>query len=397
MVKYILNKYADRGEQGRLAVGRIAGIVGISVNVILFLLKISVGFATDSVSVVADAVNNLSDAMSSVIVVVGYILCARPADREHPFGHARMEYLCGLFISVIITVLGIELFKSSAEKFFAPAQDSAFSVISVVIMVCAIAAKVFLALFYRAVGKGINSTALKASATDSIGDVIATSAVIAGLFLTPVFGPAADALIGCALAVYIVVLGIKLILESSGTLLGEAPDSALVANIADKISSYDGVLGIHDLVIHSYGSGALYATVHVEVDSDGDMILTHDLIDNIEADFLNDMGLHLVIHMDPVCTSDEDTNNARTRIAELIGGIAEKCSCRLSMHDFRMVKGVTHSNLIFDVAVPRECPLSDRELSEMIADGAKRIDPLYNCVITVDREYDSFRFGKEED
>lgn len=397
MVKLILSKYRDKGEAGRLAVGRIAGIVGISVNVILFAVKLTAGLAADSVSVSADAVNNLTDALSSVLILVGYILCARPADHEHPFGHARMEYLCGFFISVIVTVLGIELLKTSFGKFFAGGEVSPLSIPAVAVMICAMAVKALLALFYRALGKGINSSALKASAADSIGDVIATGAAVLGLFLAPIFGPAADALIGCALAVYILILGIKLIFESSGTLLGEAPDSALVANIADKISSYEGVLGIHDLVIHSYGAGALYATVHVEVDSDADMMLTHDRMDNIEADFLRDRGIHLVIHMDPVCISDEETNNARDIVAGIVLRLSEKYASPISMHDFRMVKGVTHSNFIFDIAVPLDCPVTDRDLSIMISEEAAKRDPKYNCVITVDREYDSFRFGSEED
>lgn len=397
MIKALLNKYAGRGEEGRLAVGRIAGIVGISANVLLFAGKIIAGLAADSVSVTADAFNNLSDALSSVLVLVGYILCARPADREHPFGHARMEYLCGLFISVIVSVLGLELFKSSVEKFFAEGEETDLSILAIVIMAAAIFVKLLLAVFYNSLGKAINSSSLKASAADSVGDVIATAAVIVGLVLTPVFGKYADAVVGTGVSVYIIILGIKLIREASGTLLGEAPDSALVHTIADRVLAYEGVLGIHDLVIHSYGSGALYATVHVEVDADDDIMLIHDRMDNIEADFLRDMSIHLVIHMDPICVSDPETVENRDRIAEIVRTVSGETGKKITMHDFRMVKGVTHSNLIFDVAVGIDFPITDRELSERIADMAKKIDGKFNCVITVDREYDSTRFGEEQE
>ena len=397
MTKYIVSKYKDRGDAGRLAVGRIAGGVGIAVNVVLFAVKLALGLITGSVSVVADAVNNLSDAGSSAFVLVGYVLAGKPADREHPFGHARMEYLCGLFISVIITVLGLELFKSSAEKLFSGEGESTLSAAAIVIMVITMAIKVLLALFYRGLGNGINSMALKASATDSIGDVIATAAVIVGMLLSTVFGSAADALFGCAIAVYIIILGLKLVRESSDTLLGEAPDGALVSDIASSISSYEGVLGVHDLVVHSYGTGALYATVHVEVDSDEDVLLTHDRIDNIEADFLENRGIHLVIHMDPVCLSDAQTNEMRITAGKIVAELAKKSGSEITMHDFRMVQGPTHSNLIFDVAVGLDCKLSDREISQYLDSEIKKRRSNANCVITVDREYDSFRFGREED
>lgn len=397
MIKQIVAKYEGRGESGRLAVGKLAGRVGICVNILLFIAKFSLGIAVSSVSVTADAFNNLTDALSSVFVLVGYILAGRPADKEHPFGHARMEYLCGLFISVIITVVGLELLKESVSNLFSSGDVSTPGTVSVIIMASTVVAKALLALFYRALGKAINSTALKASAADSIGDVITTSAVIAGIFLIPVFGSKVDAVLGCGIAIYILILGIKLVFESSGTLLGEAPDRGLVDEIALKLKSYEYVLGIHDLVIHSYGSGALYATVHIEVDADNDIMLTHDRMDNIESDFLCSMGLHLVIHMDPIRISDEETNRYRDMVRDVVSVLADELGEEISMHDFRMVHGVTHSNLIFDLAVETEFSISDRELCHRVSDRVKDRFSTANCVITVDREYNSSRFGREKD
>ncbi len=379
----------------RLKTGRMAGIVGIAVNLMLFAVKISVGILTGSVSVSADAINNLSDAMSSVFVLVGYVLAAKPADKEHPFGHARMEYLCGLFISVIITVLGVEMLRSAAESLIAGGGNNSFSTVAIILMVSTAGVKIALAIFYRIVGKKIDSQSLKASSVDSFGDVAATGAVVLGMILTPYLGNRTDGILGLIIGVYIVILGLKLVKESSGTLIGIAPDSSLVREVTDKIKKYDGILGIHDLVIHSYGEGRIFATVHVEVDCDIDPLISHDLIDNIEADFLRTSGISLVIHMDPVCLSDPKTNNLRETVAQIILDISKEVGYGISMHDFRVVWGVTHTNLIFDVAVSDDMPLTDTKLSERITEKISAVDSSYNTVICVDRDYHSTRFGTE--
>ncbi len=379
----------------RLRIGRIAGIIGISVNLALFAAKIAVGIISGSVSVAADAVNNLSDAMSSVFVLVGYILAAKPADKEHPFGHARMEYLCGLFISVIITVLGVEMLRSAWNSFTSDEGAASYSAVTIGVMIATAFVKVGLAMFYRYFGKKIDSQSLRASAVDSLGDVIATTAVILGLILTPYLGDKTDSVLGGIIGIYIVILGVKLVMESSDTLLGKAPDAKLTESIVSDIKKHDGILGIHDLVIHSYGAERIFATVHVEVDSGKDPMESHDLIDNIEADFLRNRGITLVIHMDPVCLSDPKTNSLRDTVAQIILDLSEETGKSISMHDFRVVWGVTHTNLIFDVAVSDDMPLSDDVLSARITEKIEGIDRSYNTVICVDRDYHSVRFGKE--
>ena len=377
----------------RAKIGRNAGIVGICVNIILFIVKLIAGIISGSVSIIADAVNNLTDAGSSVIVLVGYVISAKPADKEHPYGHARMEYLCSLFISVIVTVLGIELLTSSVKTIMSADTVKEYSMVSIVIMAAAIIGKLGLALYYRTVGKKIGSEALAASAADSIGDVFATSAVIIGIFLSPVIGPKTDGIFGAAIALYILVMGIKLIIESSNPLIGTAPDIELVKNIVAKLKSYDGVLGIHDLVIHSYGFDRFFASVHLEMDSDCDVMESHDIIDNIEAEFRQNMGIELVIHYDPITLNDERVSSVRLKVYEIIEGIASGFSAPLSMHDFRIVFGVSHTNIIFDLALSHDFPLNNDELVDMIRSEIKeKIGKDYNAVITIDRDYTTMRY-----
>lgn len=377
----------------RLSKGKTCGIVGICANVLLFIIKVTIGIISGSIAVIADAINNLSDAGSSVFLFVGYHLSGKPADREHPYGHARMEYLCGLFISVIITVLGVEILRDSLSKLFTGTEGASFDLISVIVMAVTMAAKAALAIYYGSVAKKIGSDALRASAIDSIGDIFATGAVVAGMLISPYTGRYTDAILGGAIAIYIIVLGINLVRESSDTLIGKAPDREIINSIVKKIRSYEGVLGIHDLVIHSYGAGRIFATVHVEVDAAGDVMVSHDLCDNIENDFRADGNIDLVIHMDPVQHSDPRVNALRAEISEIISHIAAEQGSPASMHDFRAVFGVTHSNLIFDIAVTDEFPLSDRDLCEYIEKEIKKLNPTFNTVITVDRDYTTNRFG----
>lgn len=384
----------ENTENLRLRKGKAAGIVGIVANIALFAVKIVIGLISGSISVIADAFNNLSDAGSSVFVFVGYHFSGKPADREHPYGHARMEYLCGLFISVIITVLGIELLRDSAGKIISGTGAASFELLSVIIMAITMLGKAALAVYYFVTAKKIGSDVLRASAVDSIGDIFATGAVVAGMLLTPVLGKYTDAILGAIISIYIIVLGVKLIWESSDTLIGRAPDRELIASIVQKIRSYEGVLGIHDLVIHSYGAGRVFASVHVEVDANGDIMASHDLCDNIENDFRSEGKIELVIHMDPVQHSDPKVNALRGEISEIISHISAEQGSPASMHDFRAVFGHTHSNLIFDVAITDEFPLSDRELCRVIDGEVKKLSPLYNTVITVDRDYTTNRFGE---
>lgn len=381
--------------KARLGAGRRAGIVGIVCNILLFIIKITTGLLSGSVSIVADAINNLSDAGSSIFVLVGYVLSARPADKEHPYGHARAEYLCGLFISIIVCVLGIELLRSSAEQLFTGGNEVVFRPVSIGIMGATVVIKGGMALYYHVVARRIDSQALRASAVDSIGDMCATGAVVVAMLLSKITGPMTDAVLGCIIAVYILILGIKLTKEASDTLLGKAPDKEFTAQIIRKIREYEGVLGIHDLVIHSYGANRYFVSVHVEVDAEEDVLQSHDLIDNIEEDFRRELGIHMVIHMDPIQYKDAHVNEIRARISSIIGEMSSQYSSPISMHDFRIVSGVTHSNLIFDVAVTDDFPVKDEILCTELQGEVKKIDPSYNAVITVDREYSSSRFGSK--
>lgn len=380
----------------RNSIGKRAGIVGIGVNILLFVIKAIAGILAGSVSIIADAVNNLTDAGSSILVMLGYIISSKPADREHPFGHARMEYLCSLFISVIVTALGIEFLRSSVDSLISVSRGEGgvnYGTLQIVIMAVAIAVKILLALFYKKTSVKIGSEALKASAVDSIGDVCASTAVIIGILLTPVIGPSADGIFGIIVAVYILIMGIKLIKDSSNTLLGTPPDIELIRKIVNKIKSYDGVLGIHDLVIHNYGVDSYFASVHVEVDADRDIMQSHDIIDNIEVDLKENMGIHLVIHMDPITISDERVIDLQNKTRDILDEISAEYSSAMSMHDFRVVFGVTHSNIIFDIAVSHDFPLQNSELVEMLRDEAeKKLGEQYKLVITIDRDYTTNRY-----
>lgn len=385
-----MNNTLDSTRKFRL--GRIAGIIGIAVNILLFAVKLTVGLVTGSMSIVADAVNNITDAASSILVLLGYLFAAKPADKRHPYGHARMEHLCSLMISIVVTVLGIELFTSSIDA-LREGEGAVFSPLAVGIMGFSILVKIALAVFYGRIGRKIESSSLRASAMDSIGDVCATGAVIAGMLLTPVFGPKTDAVFGMLIAAYIFVMGVRLILDGVNVLLGEAPDVELVRKIVGKLKSYDGVLGIHDLVIHNYGLDKYFATVHVEMDARRDVLESHEIIDKMEADMNRDMGIQLVIHLDPICLSDERINHLRSMVQTITSEIASEYSSPLSMHDFRAVFGPNSTNLIFDIAATDDMPLDNVELVDAIrTEIRRRCGERYHAAITIDRDYTSSRY-----
>ncbi len=379
----------------RIRVGRFAGFVGIFSNLFLFAVKLTIGILTGAISIIADSLNNLSDCGSNVLTVVGYTISGKPADKDHPYGHARMEYLCSLFISMIVSFLGFEMLITSIEKIIDNEPSDGASLPLIIIMASTIIVKALIAVFYRRLGKHISSDALKASSIDSIGDVVATGAVVLGMILSEYASLPfdVDAVIGILVAIYIIIMGIKLVIESSSTLIGKAPDPEFTHTMIEKIKSYEGVLGIHDLVIHSYGANRYFASVHVEVDADAEIMHSHDLMDIIEADFLKD-GINLVIHMDPISVSDPETNDVRYRCLEMVAGISAEYMSPMSIHDFRMVKGVTHTNVLFDVSITDDFPLKNKEISELLTVKIKEINPLYNLVLTIDRDYFSERYGE---
>lgn len=324
--------------------GKLAGIVGIISNSILCIAKILVGFISGSIAIVADGVNNLADASSSLITLAGFKLASMPEDEEHPYGHARIEYLSGMAVSVMIILVGVELGKSSIDKIIDPSPLE-FSWTLVLVLIFAIAIKIWQALFNISAGKKIDSVALIATGTDSRNDVISTTIVLAGVLIGHFANVQIDGYLGLLVALFILWSGISLVKETISPLLGEAPDPELVAQIAQIAKSHEGILDIHDLVVHNYGPGKIFASIHLEVDASVDVMVSHDLIDNIEHDIANELNINITAHMDPVDLSTP----YRDEVMQLIKDTIEPLDGVIGMHDLRMVTGPTHTNVIFDV------------------------------------------------
>ena len=378
----------------RTAYGNLAGAVGIVCNALLCAAKLLMGTLFGSISVTADAVNNLSDASSSIITLVGFKLSAKPADKEHPYGHARIEYLAGLAVSVLIIVIGFALARTSLDKILHP-PPVAFSWLTVAVLAGSIGVKLWMAMFNRTIGRRIGSATLEATATDSRNDVISTAAVLAALVLGQATHLVLDGWMGLAVALFILYSGIGLIKETVDPLLGEAPSEELAQHIARKVLSYDGVLGTHDLMVHDYGPGRCFASVHVEMAAEKDVLESHDIIDNIERDFHDNDNIHLVIHYDPIQTGDRAVGTLRAWVE----GQLKTISPQLSMHDFRTVRGPTHTNLIFDVVVPAGFALDDAALRariQQLAQQKNTQEMKYYTVVTVDHSYAPYHQDGDE-
>ena len=360
--------------------GRAAGLVGILTNLLLFAAKIVIGTVFGSVSVTADAVNNLTDSGSSIVTMIGFKLAGKPADEKHPFGHARIEYLTGVIVSFIVLFLGFELGMSSFEKIRHP-EEVLLTPVALFVLILSALVKLWQSVFYRTVGKRIHSDALTATAKDSRNDVISTLVVMAGAAISMFTGVNLDGWLGMAVALFIVFSGVQLILDTADPLLGQAPEKELVERIHAKILSYDGVIGVHDLAVHNYGVNRCFASVHCEVDAACDMMVSHDLIDNIERDFKTEMGISLVIHLDPVDINDPRTNALKAEVLVLCSELYPEAS----VHDFRVVWGVTHSNLVFDIAVPFSVKDEDDTVRRKIEAGVRELNSTYRAVITIDR------------
>lgn len=383
LVKLFVKQYKEpQKPEVRSAYGRLSGYVGIVCNVLLFGIKFLLGSLTASVSITADAFNNLGDASSGIVSLLGFKMASRPADEEHPYGHARYEYLAGLTVCVLILVIGVELFKESFVKILHP-QPVEFSWVTIAVLFVAIGVKLWLSVFNRTIGKRINSQTLLTTAADSRNDVIATGAVILATVLSHFTKLELDGYMGLAVAVFILYSGVGLIRETLDPLLGKAADEELVEEIEKRIMSYPGVLGTHDLMIHDYGPGRQFGSVHVEVAAEEDVLKSHDMVDNIERDFLKELKLHLIVHMDPIVTKDESVKNLRHWLAQEV----KKVHQELTIHDLRLVPGTTHTNVIFDCVVPRGLEKSDDEIKEAIDKLVKETYPNYFCVITVDHSY----------
>lgn len=377
-------RHPEQTEQAetRTAYGKLAGITGLVCNLLLCAAKVVAGILSGSLSMMADAINNLSDSGSAAVTYFGFRLAGKAADAEHPYGHARIEYLTALAISLLILLVGVELAKTSIGRILHPVSTS-FSVLSVLILAGSILLKLWMAHFQRTLGRRIDSAALQATADDSRNDVLATGAVLFASVLEVLTGWRADGYFGLLVALFILRNGYEIGKETVNTLLGTAPDPKLVKRIAEEILSHDKVLGIHDLMVHDYGPGRRFASVHAELDSKEPVLACHDLIDEIERTFLQKHDIHLVIHYDPVVTDDAELTRMRGLVAEAVHGI----DSRLQIHDFRMVRGPKHTNLIFDLVVPFDLMDRKAELKRRIDERVQFEDSRYYTVITFDEAF----------
>ena len=365
----------------RGAYGKLSGFVGIVCKLILFGLKLFVGWLSASVSIMADAFNNLADASSSIISLIGFKLAERPADKDHPYGHGRYEYLSALVVAALVLVVGVELFKSSFDKILNPSVV-VLSLPSILILCASVVMKFWMLFFNRRTGMLIRSQALLATAADCRNDAFTTVAVLLAAVISHFVNVDLDGYIGLAVSIFILISGVRMLKETIDPMLGSAPDAEEIERIRDKLLSYPGVLGMHDLMVHDYGPCRKFASVHIEMAAEEDVLFSHDLIDNIEKDFLEE-GLNIIIHYDPILTKDPITNDIRKQVETAVKGIDE----RLTIHDLRVVPGPTHTNLVFDCVKPLEVKIEDEELKRMIAERVKMIDSKYICVITVDQSY----------
>ncbi len=386
--KLLIKDYQNtKDPKVRFRYGLVAGVFGIISNALLCVFKLIVGIIGNSITIVADAINNLSDAGSSVVTLVGFKLSATPPDKDHPFGHARYEYVTSLLVSVTVLFIGILLLKSSIEKCITPEAVSV-SVYTYVVLGAAIAMKLVQMLIYLDFSKAINSGALKASAADSRNDVLATVAVLISTIVIDVAGDkispkvSVDGIMGIAVSAFIIVSSILLVKESISPILGEKPPKELVDKITAKILSYDGVIGVHDLVVHSYGENHCFVVAHVEVPQDVEITKSHDVIDNIEHDFWNEMHVRITIHMDPVDTKNEKLAELKLRAQNALANLDEG----LSLHDFRIVSGQTHTNMIFDVVIPYDSKICLNDVKNAMKQEFANDPVKYFFVIDVDRK-----------
>ena len=366
----------------RAAYGSLCGVLGIVLNIILFCFKFFAGYISGAISVSADAFNNLTDAGSSVITLIGFRMSEQKPDKNHPFGHGRIEYVSGLLVSLVIILVGFELAKSSVAKILEP-QAVTFSWLSVIILSISVLVKAYMAYYNFSIGKRISSAAMKATATDSLSDCIATCTVLICLIVSRFTSLNIDAYCGLAVSAFIMFSGIRSVKDTISPLLGEPPSKELIGEISDIVYSYDGVVGIHDLIVHNYGPGRMMISLHAEISDKADMLATHDMIDNIEKELREKLSCDAVIHMDPIATDDETVIATRDKIASLV-----KCiDSRLTIHDFRMVTGPTHTNVIFDVVVPFDLGKSEQELRDSVETIVKSIDQSYFSVINIDKDF----------
>ena len=383
LVRCFIKDYENtKDSKVRQSYGRLSGIVGIVCNVILFGIKLLAGFMTGAVSVMADAFNNLSDAASSVVTLIGFHMAGKPADPDHPFGHGRIEYLSGLFIAAAILMTGFELLKTSVEKILHPGELS-FNMVSIFILIASILMKMWMSRFNFNLGNKIHSEAMKATATDSMSDCISTGAVLVGLVIGMMTGKNIDGFIGVFVALFVCVAGFNAAKETIQPLLGQSPDPELVESIKKCVLKQDMILGVHDLIIHDYGPGRRMLTLHAEISYKEDMMRAHDLIDNVERDLCEVFQCLATIHMDPVVTDDKELAVMREKVSAMV----QTLNSSWMIHDFRMVRGETHTNLIFDLVVSTDELKDKDEIERKVKDLIHIMDPHYYAVVTVEQSF----------
>lgn len=383
LVKLFIKNSGDiNSPRVRSAYGTLASITGIFINILLAVSKYFAGVISGSISVTADAVNNLSDAGSSVISLIGVKVSAKPADKAHPYGHGRIEYISALVVAFLILIMGFELLKTSVNKIINPVPV-VFSPVSLGILVLSIAFKLWLGFFNRRLGGRINSAPMMAVMKDSFSDCLATSAAALSVIVSYFSDISIDGYLGVLVAGFIFIAGVNVIRDTLGQLLGKPPEREFVKAIEDKILSYDNIIGVHDLIIHDYGPGRKFASAHAEVPADAEIMEAHDLIDLIERDILNEFNLLISIHLDPVIVDDEKINGLKEMTVEIVKSISEE----LSIHDFRVVDGPTHTNLIFDLSVPYGFKMSREEITNEVEEKLSKINERYFAVLTVEHSF----------
>ncbi|HQC54522.1 MAG TPA: cation diffusion facilitator family transporter [Clostridia bacterium] len=379
--KLFIKNYQDtENKEVRFKYGIVAGAFGIITNLIAAIIKIIIGIISGSIAIIGDAVNNISDTASSVTTLVGFKISSIPADKDHPYGHARFEYVASLIISTVMLMVGVIIAKTSIEKIITPV-DISINYITYIVLGFSILLKLSQMALYISFGKSVNSEALKTAGVDSRNDIISTIAIIISAIVFNATGVNIDGYAGLLVALFIVISSILLLKDSINPLLGQKPDKELVKKIKDKLLSYEGVEGLHDLMIHDYGINTAFVVVHVEVLSTSDFVDSHDLIDRIEREFEEDLGMHLVVHLDPIITDDEEVVAHRDRCINILKNINPD----LSLHDFRMVKGPTHTNIIFDAVVPFECKMNKASLTEIFTKEYANEETKFFFVIEIDR------------
>ena len=383
LARFFIKNYNDiASPRVRQAYGILCGAAGIVFNLLLFGGKFLAGVISHSIAITADAFNNLSDAGSSIITLIGFKMAGQKPDKDHPFGHGRIEYISGLLVSIVILYMAIELIQSSVMKIINPTSLS-FTPLVAGILFASILVKGYMAFYNFRISKKINSTAMKATATDSLSDMLSTTVILIATLISHFTSINIDGYCGVLVGLFILYAGINAAKDTVSPLLGQAPDPDFVQQINDIVMSHEGVIGIHDLIVHNYGPGRILISLHAEVPSDGDILVMHDMIDLIEHKLRDTLQCSAVIHMDPICVNDEETNLLKEKVMEYLSEI----DVSITMHDFRIVKGPTHTNIIFDVVVPYGFKLSDSQLIADITDKIRSDNPNYFTVIEVDKEY----------